>query len=130
MPNNAFALLINTAKLFAASLLILTFATSSTAQESDKLELGYLAGFTKGSLEPTLDRFDFGALEQGHSQHDGNNPQWIPNGGDVVLKVTRPADLVGSVASVGVFATNLNFGPGTIFKNCWLIGLVAQEEFP
>ncbi len=116
MSISASASLTNFAKLSAAAILILACATPSTAQDSDRLELGYLAGFTHGSLEPTLDRFDLGVLEQGHSQHSGNNPQWIPNGGDVVLKVTRPADLVGSVASVGVFATSLNFGPGTVFK--------------
>lgn len=116
MPNNASSLPIVAAKLFAASLLITAFAPQSAAQQSDETELGYLAGFTKGTLKPTLDLFDFGPLEQGHSQHSGNDPQWIPNGGDLILKVTRPPNLTGSVASVGVFVTSVQFGPGTLFK--------------
>lgn len=117
MPNSASALRLNTAKLFAASLLILACATPAAAQESDELQLGYFATFANGSLEPSIDRVGFGAMQQGHSQDSGNFPSWTPTGGDLVLEVTRPADLVGGVASVGVFATEeVNFGPGTIFK--------------
>jgi hypothetical protein len=87
------------------------------AQETGKLRLGYLANFENGSLEPALDRFEFGALQAGHSQDPNNFPSWTPSGGELVIQVTRPADLVGGVASVGVFATeNVNFGPGTVFE--------------
>ena len=115
MRTNAFSY-IRVAKLVAASFLTLALAAPAAAQQADDLQIGYLAGFTQGSLEPTLDRVGFGAMEEGHSQHTGNNPAWIPDGGDMIVKVTRPANLTGSVASAGVFATSVRFGPAAIFK--------------
>jgi hypothetical protein len=104
-------------KLSAALFLILGSSAPVMAQETGKLRLGYLASFENGSLQPALDQFDFGALQAGHSQDPNNFPSWTQGGGDLVMRVTRPADLVGGVASVGVFATeNVNFGPGTVFE--------------
>lgn len=115
MPTSTRALSI-VAKLSAAALLIIGSSPPSWAQQVDRLHPGYLASFANGSLEPSLDRFDFGSLQQGHSQDSNTSPSWIPDGGNLVLQITRPADLVGGVASIGVFATPVNFGPGTIFE--------------
>ena len=116
MSISAPAFLTTAAKLSAAMLLFLASTMPSTAQ-AEELQLGYFATFANGSLEPSVDRVGFGAMQQGHSQDAGNFPSWTPTGGDLALEVTRPADLVGGVASVGVFATEeVNFGPGTIFE--------------
>lgn len=116
MPTRAPALSV-IAKLSAAVLLFIGSTPPSSAQEIDKLHLGYLVNFSNGALEPALDQFDFGSLQTGHSQDPNNFPSWTPAGGDLVMQVTRPADLVGGVASVGVFATEkVNFGPGTVFE--------------
>lgn len=116
MPTGAPALT-NLAKLTAAMLMILGSTPPSMAQEIDQPRLGYLATFANGSLEPALDQLGFGSLQAGHSQDSNTFPSWTRVGGDLVIQVTRPADLVGGVASVGVFATEeVNFGPGTIFE--------------
>jgi len=115
MPNSAPALA-KGAKLSVATLIMLACTGPSMAQVMDQSRLGYLASFENGSLEPALDRFNFGPLRTGHSQDPNNFPSWTPSGGDLTIQVTRPADLVGGVASVGVFATPVDFGPGTILE--------------
>ena len=116
MPISAPASLIEVAKNSVAALVLLASTTSLAASQADQLQLGYLTNFANSSLEPSLDRLGFGSLQEGHSQNSNTFPNWTPNGGKLVLQITRPADLVGGVASLGVFATPVNFGPGTVFE--------------
>lgn len=116
MPISTPASLIEVAKYCAAALVVLASTTSLADSQADRLQLGYLTNFANSSLEPSLDRLGFGSLQQGHSQDANTDPSWTSDGGKLVLQITRPADLVGGVASLGVFATPVNFGPGTIFE--------------
>lgn len=103
-------------KLSAVAILIFTSPAPLAAQQDDRLGLGYLASFANGSLEPSLDQPGFGPLQEGHSQDADTYPSWTPDGGDLVLAITRPAAQLTGVAAAGVFATPVNFGPGTVFR--------------
>ena len=57
-------------------------------------------------------------LRKGHGQVVGSEPAWTPSGDALQLAVTAPPGTTGDDAktpSVGIFSTNLPFGPRTAF---------------
>jgi len=78
--------------------------------------LVYKASFGGGTLVPSLDKLDFGALKPGSTEVANTNPTASLDKGEVTLGVTRPTGLAtGVVASSGVFVTDLEFDQGSLF---------------
>ena len=131
----------NTAKLSVAVLIALASTASLAAPQTNRLDFGYLVPFANGSLDPVVDPLGIGPMQTGNSQVPGINTSWTPQGGDIVLEVTRPATAGGGPVAAGVFATPVNFATGTVFEehatfiqpvgphatgNIWAIGLGAR----
>lgn len=78
--------------------------------------LVYNSSFGDFSLSPSLDTHEFGTLQPGDTEVEGANPTVTTGDGEVVLSVTRPADLAGGVVvSSGLYVTDVGFGKGTIW---------------
>ena len=92
--------------LFVVALSAATFADTS---------LVYVASFGSNTLAPSLDKLRFGSLKRGDAEIYGSNPTATLVDGEVVLSVTRPADLSGGVVASGVFNTNVRFDQGSLF---------------
>jgi hypothetical protein len=103
-------------KRAAVALAILASMPVRAAQPADQLRLGYLATFANGSFNPVIDQVGFGPMQTGDSQVPDIDASWTPQGAEMVLEVTRPATATGGPVAVGVFATPVNFGPGTVFE--------------
>lgn len=85
------------------------------AEPAAHLQLGYLASFGNGSLEPSVDRSGIGPLKRGDTQIAHTNPAWTPQNGTIKLSITRPAALVGGgPVSTGLFATPVSFDVGSV----------------
>ena len=55
-------------------------------------------------------------LQQGHGHVDGSVPTGTPTPDGLLLAVTAPPTIPGDkTPSIGVFSTNLDFGPGSVF---------------
>ncbi len=53
----------------------------------------------------------------GHGQVDGSDPSGTPTDDGLLLSVTAPGTIPGDkTPSVGVFSTNVDFGPGSVFS--------------
>jgi hypothetical protein len=89
--------------------------TAIPAQPTDHIQLIYLANFANGSLSPSVDHRKFRDLQKGDGQMQGSSPMWTPKPGALELKVTKP-DASDSPVSVGVFATPVAFGPGSVVE--------------
>ena len=105
--------------LFAARISIAAALLGGTAplaaEPADHLQLGYLASFGNGSLEPSIDRFGIGPLKMGDTRIAHTNPAWTPQNGTIKLGITRPAALVGGgPVSAGLFATPVSFDAGSV----------------
>lgn len=93
---------------------VLVFALSAATFADTKLV--YNASFGDYSLSPSLDKHEFGALKPGDTEIDGANPTGTLGDGEVVLAVTRPADLAsGVVVSSGLYVTPVRFRQGSVW---------------
>jgi hypothetical protein len=98
-------------KLIGSMLLVVALSAATFADT----ELAYVASFGGNTLEPTLDKLDFGSLKRGDAEIDGSNPTAMLGNGEVILSVTRPADLATGVVASGLFVTDLEFDQGSLF---------------
>lgn len=99
-------------KTLARSMALVIALSAATFADT---KLVYNASFGDYSLSPSLDTHEFGVLQPGDTGVTGANPTVTTGDGEVVLSVTRPADLAsGVVVASGLYATPVTFGPGTI----------------
>jgi hypothetical protein len=77
--------------------------------------LVYVASFGGASFEAPIDKLKIGPLKPGDAEVAGANPTATADNGEVVLSVTRPAELASGIVSSGVFATPVNFDQGSLF---------------
>ena len=90
---------------------------TTTAPASNELRLAYLANFSQGSLDAALDKLGAGALQFGAFEVPGSNPTIEPRPGEILVSDYRPVGLDPDVIPAsGVWATQLNFGPGTVSR--------------
>jgi hypothetical protein len=84
-------------------------------QDTAELKLAYLASFPKGSLKPSLDNLNLGAMVPGDPLIPESNPTVTPLNGEVMLSIHRPVDLPpDQIPSESIFAEPTNFGPGSL----------------
>ncbi len=95
--------------VFAALFGLLTVAH---ADSFAGLSLEYHVDFTQGTLNPVLDLPGIGPMKLGSTNTSGSNPSWTFENGGLTLGLTQPA--TGDLVSAGVFATGVDFGPGSI----------------
>jgi hypothetical protein len=89
----------------------------SAAPSSNELQLAYLASFPNGSLAPSIDRLDAGALQPGDKGIPGSNPTIAARPGGLLVGITRPLGLSpDDIPSESVWATPVNFGPGSVSR--------------
>ena len=108
----------SSSKLLACSAALTIFFSPLQAKSADDPRLVYLANFGHGSLESSVDHLGIGPVKPGNSQipNVNINATVEPGEGSVILGVTRPANYVGGPIASGVFATPVEFGPGSIFS--------------
>ena len=86
-------------------------------QDSAELQLAYQATFPNGSLDSSVDHLGAGPMEVGDTLIPGSNPTFVPLPGEIQIGITRPVDLSPDlIVAQNVFATKLNFGPGTVSR--------------
>jgi hypothetical protein len=94
---------------------LLCSAGPLAAEPSEHLQLAYLASFGNGSLDSSVDRLGIGPLKPGHSQVAQSNPAWTPQQGAFLLTITRPAQYSAGPLGLGLWATPVSFGQGSLF---------------
>ena len=81
------------------------------------LTLAYLASFPNGSLDPSVDKLNAGAMILGDTLVPGSNPTSTAPPGELLIGITRPVDLSpDEIVAQSVWATQLNFGPGSVSR--------------
>lgn len=79
--------------------------------------LAYLATFPNGTLQPSIDRLEAGAMQPGDTLIPNSNPTFAPLQGEYRVGITRPVDLSPDlVSAASLWATPINFGPGSILR--------------
>jgi hypothetical protein len=107
----------NASTLCAAALMMFATAAPAAAQQADRLQLGYLVNFANGSLEPSANHLGISGPMLTTSSLTASNPTFAPLPGELLIGVTRPAGLQNGVSvGAGVFATPVNFGPGSVSR--------------
>jgi hypothetical protein len=87
--------------------------TPSSAQ----LKLAYLATFPNGSLDSSVDHLGAGAMQVGDTLVPGSNPTFEKGSGEIILGITRPADLSPDlIVANSAWATGLSFGPRSVSR--------------
>jgi hypothetical protein len=82
-----------------------------------ELRLAYQASFPNASLDPSLDLLGAGAMVPGDPLFPDTNPTLSFAPGEAVVSVHRPVSLLPeAVASESLFATPVNFGPGSVVR--------------
>jgi hypothetical protein len=119
------------ARLVAGAYLVGALSTASDAQSgwhpvvirgagqshSVELRLAYLATFQNGSLEPSVDKLNAGAMVPGDPLIPGTNPTVSFSPGEAVVSVHRPVGLSpDDFPSESLWATPVNFGPGSVVR--------------
>ena len=88
-----------------------------SAPASTELRLAYQASFPSGSLEPSLDKLNFGPMVPGDTLIPDSDPTVSAGNGDVVVSIHRPLGLSpDDIPSESVWATPVNFGPGSVVR--------------
>ena len=100
-------------RITAALLLLAACPNKSGATSIADLSLIYHVSFDDGTLNPDVDTRAIGAMKLGSSETSGANPTWVLEDGGLTLGVTQPVGTTAPVSS-GVFATPVDFGPGSI----------------
>ena len=89
-------------------------APASAATEQP---LAYLATFPNGTLQPSIDRLEAGAMQPGDTLIPNSNPTFTPLKGEYLVGITRPVDLPpDQIPAASLWATPVNFGPGSILR--------------
>jgi hypothetical protein len=84
---------------------------------SNQLQLAYQASFPNGSLDPSLDKLNAGAMQPGDTGIANSNPTFSPLPGEFLVGITRPADLSPNLTpAASIWATPVNFGPGSVSR--------------
>lgn len=84
---------------------------------SNELRLSYQASFPNGSLEPSLDRLNAGAMQVGPTAIPDTNPSFDQRPGAVLLSISRPIGLdPDTIPSQTLWATPVNFAAGSIVR--------------
>lgn len=79
--------------------------------------LAYLATFPNGTLQPSIDRLEAGAMQPGDTLIPNSNPTFTPLNGEYLVGITRPVDLSPDlVSAASLWATPINFGPESILR--------------
>jgi hypothetical protein len=79
--------------------------------------LAYLATFPNGTLQPSIDRLEAGAMQPGDTGIAGSNPTFTPLKGEFLVGITRPVDLpADDTPAATIWATPVEFGPGSILR--------------
>ena len=85
--------------------------------EPVNLTLAYLASFQGGSLEPSLDKLNFGPMVPGDTLIPDSDPTVSAGNGDVTVSIHRPLGLSpDEIPSESIWATPVNFGPGSVVR--------------
>ena len=88
-----------------------------SAPASTELPLAYLASFPKGSLEPSLDKLNAGAMVPGDPLIPDSNPTVSALPGEVLVSIHRPIGLSpDDIPSESIWATPVDFGPGSVVR--------------
>ena len=88
-----------------------------TGSPTSELNLAYLATFAKGSLEPSVDKLNLGAMVPGDPLIPGSNPTVSPLNGEVSVSIHRPLGLSpDDIPSESIFAEPVHFGPGSVVR--------------
>ena len=83
---------------------------------STELRLAYLASFPNGSLEPSLDKLNAGAMFPGDPLIPGSNPTVSTSPGEVVVSIHRPVGLSPDLIPAESLWAPVNFGPGSVVR--------------
>ena len=79
--------------------------------------LAYLATFPNGTLQPSVDRLEAGAMQPGDTLIPNSNPTFTPLNGEYLVGITRPLGLTpDQIPAASLWATPVNFGPGSILR--------------
>lgn len=82
-----------------------------------ELRLAYLATFPRGSLEPSVDKLNLGAMVPGDPLIPDSNPTVSPLNGEVLLSIHRPLGLSpDDIPSESIFAEPTSFGPASVVR--------------
>ena len=88
-----------------------------SATASRQLQLAYQATFPNGSLQPSLDKLNVGAMVPGDPLIPDSDPTVSPAPGEVVVSIHRPLGLSpDDIPSESLWATPVNFGPGSVVR--------------
>lgn len=88
-----------------------------SAAASNQLQLAYQASFPNGSLDPSLDKLNAGAMQPGDTGIANSNPTFSPLPGEFLVGITRPVDLSPNLTpAASIWATPVNFGPGSVSR--------------
>lgn len=99
------------------SLPIVIRGIPSTAPASDEFRLAYLANFSNGSLDASLDKLGAGALQFGPFDVPNSNPTIERRPGEILVSVFRPVGLdPDTIPASGMWATPVDFGQGTVSR--------------
>ena len=92
-------------------------APSGAAQAATEQPLAYLATFPNGTLEPSIDRLEAGAVQPGDTLIPNSNPTFTPLKGEYLVGITRPLGLTpDQIPAASLWATPVDFGPGSILR--------------
>jgi len=92
-------------------------ARAGAAPAASELRLAYQASFPNGSLQPSPDKLNAGAMQPGDTGISNSNPTFTPLPGEFVVGITRPADLSPDFTPAAtIWATPVNFGPGSVSR--------------
>ena len=83
---------------------------------STELRLAYLASFPNGSLEPSLDKLNAGAMFPGDPLIPDSNPTVSTSPGEVVVSIHRPVGLSPDLIPAESLWAPVNFGPGSVVR--------------
>jgi hypothetical protein len=126
VPRNKKVGAIVTGRFFIGAILLLALVYPGTAAAlalSD-LTLVYDANFDDGTLNPSVDSLGIGAMQIGDTLIPGSNPSAVIENGGVTLSITRPSGAPPGPVDVGLVATPVSFGLGSI------VGIRAVYELP
>ena len=93
---------------------LLAAAVPARAQSFPGLQLIYHAEFGDGSLGSGIDPLDIGPMGIGDTGVPGTYPSWEATNGSIRVSITRPSVAITGPVANALYATPIDFGPGTI----------------
>src|SRR5215471_13043984 len=115
----------STKRFFVGALgfLFLSPSVAFGTQISD-LALVYEANFDDGTLNPLVDSLGIGPMQIGDTLIPGTSPSAVIGNGGVTISITRPSGAPPGPVDVGLVASPVSFGLGSI------VGMRAVYELP